>query len=148
VNLRTRPVLNLVALMDVFTILVFFFLVHSSDSTTAEGAVIDLPESTASTLPKTSLTLTVTREDILLMGEPVRSLSDPAASNGEELELLKLALSEKQAAAEQDFSGREITILGERMLSFDRLNRVMRICNEAGFADISLTVLQLQGINR
>ena len=148
VKLRSRPALNLIALMDVFTILVFFFLVHTSDSTTTDGTLIDLPESTASTLPKSSLTVTVTRDDILLMGEPVRSLPSRTGQGEEEMELLMLALTEQKRSAEEDVSGQEITILGERMLTFSRLNRVLRACKEAGYADISLAVLQRQGLNR
>ena len=53
---RRWPTLNLVALMDVFTILVFFFLVHSTDSTPqAYSELVNLPESVADPLAVISI---------------------------------------------------------------------------------------------
>ena len=69
---RRWPSLNLVALMDVFTILVFFFLVHSVDgSPEADHAMVQLPESVADLQPRDTPVVVITRDNILLQGEPV-----------------------------------------------------------------------------
>jgi biopolymer transport protein ExbD len=85
---RRWPSLNLVALMDVFTILVFFFLVHSVDSAQEAGnALVRLPESVADRQPRETPVVTITRDNILVQGEPVGfgsiSLSVLQRSSGE-----------------------------------------------------------------
>ncbi len=50
------PTINLVSLMDIFTILVFFLLVNSSNTQQPPGnKSIELPESVAEQLPKETL---------------------------------------------------------------------------------------------
>ena len=83
-NATRRPTLNLIALMDVFTILVFFFLVHSADGTPeVHSALVKLPESIADQQPRNTPVVTITSENILLEGEPVIAVDAAMrASNG------------------------------------------------------------------
>ena len=144
---RRWPVLNLVPLMDVFTILVFFFLVHSADvAMTADHSSIELPESVADRKPRETLTVTILRDSILLQGEPVvelRAVSD----EGRGLGVLRTRLVEYrdrqriQPKAE-DPAGREIMIMGDRSIPFALLRQVMLTCEDAGFGRISLSVIQ------
>ena len=140
---RRRPILNLVALMDVFTILVFFFLAHSTDGgPEAHGELVNLPESIAEKPPRAMPIITVTGERILLMGEPVVAIDPANPAWDESMEKLLTAL---EAQLDRDDAGSgspELTIMGDRSIPFHLLNRVMQTCNRAGYVDISLTVLQ------
>ena len=66
--------LNLVSLMDIFTILVFFLMVNSSDETLQSNAKIKLPDSTAEKMPKNQLLISVNQDDLIVMGR--RGLGD------------------------------------------------------------------------
>jgi biopolymer transport protein TolR len=134
---RRWPTLNLVALMDVFTILVFFFLVHSADGgTEAANQLVVLPESTAQQEPRETLVVMITPDTILLQGETVVAI-DMLAPSADSIKSLHEAL-------QAQFTGgnREVTIMGDRSVPFDVLNKVMQTCKLAGFDAISLAVVQ------
>ena len=144
---QRRPILNLVALMDVFTILVFFFLVHSSDSAPGEQReVVELPESHSALPPRETPVVTITRESVLLDGERVAELDSLLSADATALNGLRNGLRALLEEGERDGSGSAaLTIEGDRLIPFEVLNRVMRTCTRAGFGDISLSVLQLSG---
>ena len=67
--------LNLVSLMDIFTILVFFLMVNSSDVKVMQNtADVPLPKSTAQQEAVESLTVQVTANAILVQGSEVARL--------------------------------------------------------------------------
>ncbi|HEV8077356.1 MAG TPA: biopolymer transporter ExbD, partial [Marinobacter sp.] len=73
---RLVPKLNLVSLMDIFTILVFFLLVNSSDvEVLSSDKSIQLPTSLADTLPETTLVVMLNNEQILVSGHPVAQVA-------------------------------------------------------------------------
>jgi biopolymer transport protein ExbD len=140
---RRWPTLNLVALMDVFTILVFFFLVHSTVGTPGDhGMLVELPESVASQTPRPVPVVTVAPDRILLEGELVVML-DSEQGPGEIAALRDALQNLVPERSTVDVSGAGLTIKGDRRIPFDLLNRVMRTCVAAGFGDISLSVLQV-----
>jgi biopolymer transport protein TolR len=141
---RRWPSLNLVALMDVFTILVFFFLVHSVDSAQEAGnALVRLPESVADRQPRETPVVTITRDNILVQGEPVVSVTTAMhASRGRISALLAALQAQTAQAAAPGETEREVTIMGDKSIPFELLNRVMLTCRQAGFGSISLSVLQ------
>ena len=139
---RRWPTLNLVALMDVFTILVFFFLVHSADGgTEAANQLVVLPESTAQQELRETLVVMITRDTILLQGETVVAIDTLAPSAGS-IELLRDALLAQFTGDAVPDREREVTIMGDRSVPFEVLNRVMRTCKLAGFNAIALAVIQ------
>lgn len=148
---RRWPTLNLVALMDVFTILVFFFLLHSTESTQmARGQRVNLPESIAAQQPRYTTVVTITPDTILLEGETVIATATAMQSSKIGIPALQNAL-QSQAAMHSDMSldthvsgraARELTIMGDRTIPFELLNRVMHTCTQAGYGNISLSVLQ------
>ena len=72
--------LNLVSLMDIFTILVFFLMINSSDVEVLQtSADLKLPDSTSKQRPDQQTTITVTDEAIVVMG---RKVADVAALVG------------------------------------------------------------------
>ena len=145
---RHWPALNLVPLMDVFTILVFFFLVHSVDvALTADRGVIELPESVAERRPRETPVLMITREAILLQGVPVMSAAAANGVGGKTLASLQDALEGQlgrgRTPPEQEGSAdHEIMIMGDKSIPFALLQKVMLTCNRAGFGQISLSVIQ------
>ncbi|MBC7182827.1 MAG: biopolymer transporter ExbD, partial [Marinobacter sp.] len=67
--------LNLVSLMDIFTILVFFLMVNSSDVKVMQNSAdLPLPKSTAWQQAEESLTVQVTADAILVQGKEVARL--------------------------------------------------------------------------
>jgi biopolymer transport protein ExbD len=141
---RRWPSLNLVALMDVFTILVFFFLVHSVDSASdVSNTLVSLPESVADRQPRDTPVVTITREEILLQGEPVVGIDTAMHAAGGGIDALRAALQGQLAEdAAPDGAVLEVTIMGDKSVPFALLNRVMLACKQAGYGSISLSVLQ------
>ena len=142
---RRRPTLNLIALMDVFTILVFFFLVHSSDGAPAEqSGLVKLPQSYAALPPRETPVVTITLEAVLLEGEPIAELDSLLVSGTGALDDLRIALEALRPEGQLDGTGpAALTIRGDRLVPFEALYSVMRTCTRAGFGDIALSVTQL-----
>ena len=69
--------LNLVSLMDIFTILVFFLLVNSGEGEVLPSTRnVDLPESIAEQKPRENVVVMVTEHDILVQGSRIAVLKD------------------------------------------------------------------------
>jgi biopolymer transport protein ExbD len=146
-----RPQLNLVALMDVFTLLVFFFLVHSPDvAESANNHLISLPESVADLAPRQTVVITVTKDMLLLRDEPVASVESALNSPQNAIVPLGAALqnirqAEGAGSLDMGTSTHEVTIMGDKSIPFRLLKKVMITCTQAGFGRISLAVLQKPG---
>jgi biopolymer transport protein ExbD len=140
---RRWPTLNLVALMDVFTILVFFFLVHSADGAPeTRNALVSLPESVADLEPRDAPVVMITRDNILVQGEPVIAVETAMQASRGEIKALWTALQALFAPDAPGAVDREVTIMGDRSIPFALLNRVMLTCKRAGYGNITLAVLQ------
>ena len=69
--------LNLTSLMDIFTILVFFLLVSTSNpSKLPDASKLKLPVSLAETEPKETIVVMITKEDILVQGMKIGSVNE------------------------------------------------------------------------
>ena len=138
--------LNLVSLMDIFTILVFFLMVNSSSEVQilSPNAGISLPTSSADQAPKDELALTVLDEDILVNGRPVVKREVLRQFDGDVEPLLKaeLAYQAARTGTPAPEAGRPITILADRELPYELLKKIMSTCVDAGYASISLAVSQ------
>ena len=140
--------LNLVSLMDIFTILVFFLLVNSAEVQTLEPPkAITLPESMALEKPRDTVVVMVTPEQVLVQGTAVVSVADVDAADGVIIAPLYEALKAQtdrvlMRAAATDLSAREITILGDRAVPYRVLKKVMATCTDADYGKLSLAVMQ------
>ncbi|GAA3937505.1 biopolymer transporter ExbD [Litoribacillus peritrichatus] len=142
---KKQPALNLVSLMDIFTILVFFLMVNQSDVKVLESNdSIKLPESQAESLPEEALVIFVNKENILVQGRSVAKVSE---LNGSEAlisslrdELLYQASKQKLVAEGVEQEGRPITIAGDKEIPYNLLKRIMATCADANYTDISLAV--------
>jgi biopolymer transport protein TolR len=137
---------NVVSLMDIFTILVFFLLVNASDPTVLPNAKgIEMPQSMAEKKPRVSVVLMLSKEDISLQGEKVVSSDDITGNQKADIQKLQLALQEELLIVQADIKEgekKEITIMGDKGVPFSLIKQVMQICSSAGFEQISLSVIQ------
>ncbi len=134
--------LHLVSLMDIFTILVFFLLVNSTEvQTLPSGKEIDMPESIAQTQPRQTLVVTISRDRVLVEGEPVMSIAEVLESDSAVLAPLRRALDLKRLP-EADPANTEVTIMGDKQLSYRVLRKVMSTCAMADYERVSLAVMQ------
>jgi biopolymer transport protein TolR len=140
--------LNLVSLMDIFTILVFFLLVNSSDVETLPNTKdLQLPESIAEEKAKESVVIMISEEDILVQGVAVAKVADVIARTGNDIPALREALKSQndrvlRRAAQDNIAGREVTIMGDKDIPYRLLKKVMATCTESDYGQISLAVLQ------
>lgn len=144
---RWQPSFNLVALMDIFTILVFFLLVNSSDiQDISIPSAVDLPDSTASTDPNETTTVLVTGDEIQLEGAAVARI-EALLDEDEELiiQALRDAIADRAEADGVAARHGEITILSDKTIPYRIMKRVIATCTDAGFGRVSLAVMQAQG---
>ena len=145
---QKKPTLNLVSLMDVFTILVFFLLVNSSSSDIMEQPKsVQLPESIVDAKPRETVIVLVTEDNVHVMGDVVMSTDEVIASKDLVMEPIMQRLLDQQekvigirtrAVAES----KEVTVLAHHTLPFKLLKKVMASCTSAGYGKISLAVVQ------
>jgi biopolymer transport protein ExbD len=147
-NKRKVTGLNLTPLMDVFTILVFFLLFHSSGGDILETPKqIKLPDSVVETKPRETVVIMVSPEVVLVQGEAVVStpelLEDRIRTVAEITERLKqlerniIGISTKTIA-----ESKEVTILADKTIPFKVLKKIMSTCTGSGYGRISLAVIQ------
>lgn len=145
---RKLPGLNLTSLMDVFTILVFFLLVNSSNSQVLDPPKkITLPSSVVETKPKETAVIMVSQDTVMVQGEPVITVADVIKSKKDAI----LEISNKLEEIQKNIIGistktisesRQVTILSHKTVPFKVLRKVMSSCTYAGYEKISLAVIQ------
>ena len=140
--------LNLVSLMDIFTILVFFLLVNSSDVQTLPNAKeLQLPESIAEEKAKETVVIMIGETDLIVQGTVVARIADIMATVGNDIPELREALLSQndrvlRREAQEDIASREVTIMGDKDIPYRLLKKVMATCTESDYGQISLAVLQ------
>lgn len=140
--------LNLVSLMDIFTILVFFLLVNSSDVETLPNAKdLQLPESIAEEKAKETVVILIGETNIIVQGTPVASVAEVMKAKGNDIPALREALKSQndrvlRREAQDDIGGREVTIMGDKDIPYRLLKKVMATCTQSDYGQISLAVLQ------
>ncbi len=145
---KGTPSFNLVSLMDIFTILVFFLLVNSGEGEVLPSTKnVDLPESIAEQKPRENVVVMVTDRDILVQGSRIALLKDVNSSDKLLIDSLKVALltQNKRRFLESSptkTTAPEVTIMGNKEIPYRLLKKVMATCTEAGFGKISLAVMQ------
>jgi biopolymer transport protein ExbD len=138
--------MNLVSLMDIFTILVFFLMVNTSSEVQVlnQSSTIKLPDSSAIQAPGDVLALMVTDRNILVNGRVIIKREALQNLDGQIEPELKRELDYQANRSAQPVpdGGRAITILADRELPYDLLKKIMSTCVDAGYASISLAVNQ------
>lgn len=140
--------LNLTPLMDVFTILVFFLLFHSSGGDILQTPKqIKLPDSVVETKPRETVVIMVSPEVVLVQGEAVISTPElledrivivhEIKERLEQLERNIIGINTKTIA-----KSKEITLLADKTIPFKVLKKIMSTCTGSGYERISLAVIQ------
>jgi biopolymer transport protein ExbD len=145
---RTRPAaLNLVSLMDIFTILVFFLMVNSSEVEVLQtSASIKLPESTSEQQPENRLVISVSADDVVVQGRPVAKVAELVGAAGNLIPGLQQELAHQAGRrGVVPEGGHEITIMGDHELPYWLLKKIMFTCQTEEFARISLAVNRIAG---
>ena len=145
---KGAPAFNLVSLMDIFTILVFFLLVNSGEGEVLPStSKVELPESIAEQKPRQNVVVMVTEQDILVQGRRVAVVSGLDSNGPLHIPSLKTALelqNERRLlqGATPQAQVPEVTIMGNKEIPYQLLKKVMASCTEAGYGKISLAVMQ------
>ena len=145
---KRSTALNLVSLMDIFTILVFFLLVNSSEVQTLPNAKdLVLPESVAEERARETVVVLVSDQDLLVQGQVVGSVPEIMARDEIIIPELKAALQSQtdrvlRQDAKEDILNREVTIMGDKEIPYSLLKKVMATCTDADYGQLSLAVLQ------
>lgn len=143
--------LNLVSLMDIFTILVFFLLINSGDVEILQtDDSLELPSSNSERVPEETLVVMVNRDAIVVNGRPLALLDSLDLTESGEI----VALSEElqyQADRKDELTTREeeegfaVTIMGDKDTPYSLLKKIIQTCALYNYRDIALAVNQVPG---
>ncbi len=140
--------MNLTALMDVFTILVFFLLVNSGSVELVEAPKnVKLPESQVETKPRETVVIFVSPEDVLVQGQIVAFVDDILEGQPGTFDPLTSRLAELKdniiGTSTLTVAGSlEVTILADKSVPFVVIRRIMTTCTDEGYENVSLAVIQ------
>ena len=142
---QTMVDMNLVSLIDVFTILIFFLLSSTSGvELLASPKAVKLPESFTEKAPKETILLVVSGTEILVDGRKVANVADVMATKGDLIEPLKAELdllaNRVIVRAENQEKSKAITIMGDQNIPYQLLRKVMYTSARANFSDVSFAV--------
>jgi biopolymer transport protein ExbD len=144
---KTMVDMNLVSLIDVFTILIFFLLSNSGGvETLPSPKAVKLPESVAEKAPRETVIVVVSGTEILVGGRKVASVADVLATEGDMILPLKAEL-ELQAGRqvirkENEADSKRLTIMGDKDIPYRLLRKIMFTGARANFSDVSFAVRQ------
>ena len=140
--------LNLISLMDIFTILLLFLLFHVSgeEETITVPDIVSLPASISTVKPEPTTTVYITGELILVGDKKVANTQDVLKSSEPGIDSLEKELlsqmSQNVQDGEQSVRQDKIIIMGDKMIPFTLLKKVMYTCSMAGYPTLSLAVIQ------
>jgi len=144
---QTMVDMNLVSLIDVFTILIFFLLSNSGGvETLPSPKAVLLPESVAQKSPLETVVVIVSGTEILVDGRKVAMVADVLGGDGDLIEPLKAELelqSNRQVVRkENEAQSRRLTIMGDKEIPYRLLRKIMVTSARANFSDVSFAVRQ------
>lgn len=149
---KKHVVINLVAMIDMLTVLVFFLLVYSTEQITVvpDRKDVQLPESISETQITNTVVVVVGERDIVVHGRPIARIDEVLAANDVVIPALQAELEAdatdmvRLAALpeEERIALRKVTIMADKELPFVLLRKVMATSTAAGYGQLSLAVLQ------
>ena len=136
--------MNLVALIDIFTILIFFLMSSTGIEVLTNARAVKLPVSTAEKAPRQTIVVAVSDTDIVVDGRKVASVAEATALPGDLIPGLKAELdllaSRQVVGADKDGSSKAVTIMGDKALPYSLLRKVMYTSARANFTEIAFAV--------
>jgi len=144
---KTMLDMNLVSLIDVFTILIFFLLSNSGGvETLPSPKAVLLPESVSQTDPRDTVVVVVSASEILVGGRKLANVADVLAQTEDLIAPLKAELdlqSQRQVIRkENEAQSKRLTIMGDKEIPYRLLRRIMVTCAQANYSDVSFAVRQ------
>jgi len=141
---KTGLDMNLVSLIDIFTILIFFLMSSGGVEVLTSAKAVALPQSSADKSPRETLVITVSGADILVEGRRVASVSEAMAAKTDLIAGLKdeldLQAKRQTIRADKQTQGRTVTIMGDKDIPYSLLRKVMVTAARADFSDVSFAV--------
>ncbi|HEY2925937.1 ExbD/TolR family protein [Piscinibacter sp.] len=147
---QTMVDMNLVSLIDVFTILIFFLLSSASGvELLASPKAVKLPVSTAEKAPVETVVVVVSETDILVDGRRVASVPEVMAAQSDLIAPLKdeldLLANRQVIRKENEAQNKAVTIMADKAIPYSLLRKVMVTSARANFADVSFAVRKKDG---
>jgi biopolymer transport protein TolR len=145
---RAEAELNLIPMIDIMSVMVAFLLVYSADVEVVQNSKgVVVPQSVAEELPKQSVVVMITTEQLFVQGELVADIEDVRNAKTQLIAPLRAVLERPmvttEAPAEEiDIATREITVLADKALPYDVVRKVMATCTAASYGKISLAVMR------
>ncbi|MCW5661467.1 MAG: biopolymer transporter ExbD [Burkholderiaceae bacterium] len=144
---KTDLDMNLVALIDIFTILIFFLLSSATEVETLPSyRAVKLPESTADAQPKETIVVLVSGTEIVVDGRKVADVADVMKAKDDVIPTLQAELellSKRQVIREKNQALKTaVTIMGDKDIPYRLLRKVMVTSARANFTDVSFAVRQ------
>lgn len=138
--------MNLVSLIDVFTILIFFLLMNTGVEVLISPQSVQLPQSVSQTTPRETVVVTVSATDILVQGQKVANVADVIDTDDAVIPALKAqldSLSSRQVIRRENATdSRRLTIMGDKDIPYRLLRKIMATSASANFSDVSFAVRQ------
>ena len=135
--------LNLVSLMDIFTILVFFLLVNATSTQVLPSPKnIVLPEAAAEKLPSRNLVIAVDERVIRLQGKAIVTVKDALKGDRNSIKPLFNALRLASTTVKDITDKQGVTIMGDQEIPYRLLKKIMLTCAGAEYTNISFAVNQ------
>jgi biopolymer transport protein TolR len=135
--------LNMISLMDIFTILVFFLLVNATSSEVLPTPRnITLPSASSEQLPRKNLVIVINNSEITLQGARVAWVDKVLNEERQTIESLFLALKAKAGKVEDITDTQGVTIMADKTVPYDLVKKVMLTARGANFTNISFAVNQ------
>ena len=137
--------INLVSMIDIFTIMIIYLLVNTAAVQIVGAEQVDLPKSIAVEAPRENVAIIVSKDDVLVDGEPVMKVADIKENGPAVIEALKQALLSVSPLThaqrdDADEEGGEVNILADKSIPYSLLKKIMTTCADSQFAKISLGV--------
>lgn len=146
-NNRRQAFLNLIPMLDVLSVLVFFLLFHSFNGDMPEQRLA-LPTSVVETKPRGTVVVSVTPEAVVVQGQTVArtaELYDDRIGTVREvtdrLDQIENSLKATGRGVAENET-REVTLLADKAIPFKVLKKIMTSCTASGYGKISLAVIQ------
>jgi len=142
-GLKRNATLNMVSLMDIFTILVFFLLVNATSTEVLPSPKnIVLPEAAAEKLPSRNLVIAVDSRVIRLQGKAIVTIKDALKGDKNSIRPLFDALRLASVQVKEITDKKGVTIMGDQEIPYVLLKKIMLTCAGAQYTNISFAVNQ------
>jgi biopolymer transport protein ExbD len=141
---------NLTALMDILSNIIFFLLASFGAQTMSLTSAnkVKLPSSTSELALKMTMSVAVGLEDVFVEDEPIAKLKDGQILGLDQdrflpklEETLKRVRAQKLAKNERPTDEDEVILfIADKRLKFDTIDRVMKTCAKAGYTKFRFAV--------